>query len=270
VQWSFTPLTYDAYNTGCNDPSYIFALGNGNANCPSPKGPDTDFGQGPLFVTVDVDGVPQDRIIAGQKNGMLYALDADDGHKIWEKRVGPTGLLGGMELGSATDGKTVYVANSNSIHTEYELKAGLRAGDKITGGYWAAYDVLTGNLLWETPVPSADLALKGACTRDNVKRFGFEVCFHVVWGKDRGPGFFAWPVGPITVANGVVYAGVADLEGNMVAMDAASGEILWKYSAGASVNTAPTIVDGHVYWGSGYKIGKDGTKVFAFKLPNTK
>jgi polyvinyl alcohol dehydrogenase (cytochrome) len=270
VEWSFTPLSYDAYNTGCNDPSYIAFLGKGNANCPDPKGPDTDFGQGPIFLTVDVNGERQDRIVAAKKDGMLYMLDAQDGHKIWERRVGPTGLLGGMELGSASDGKAIYLANSNSIHTVYELTAGVGAGLKTTGGFWAAYDVVTGDLLWQTPVPSADLPLTNACTPDNVKRYGFEVCLHVVWGKNRGPGFFAWPIGPVTVANGVVYAGVADLEGNVVAMDAATGKILWQYRTGASVNTAPTVVDGHVYVGSGYKIGKSskgGRNLFAFKLP---
>lgn len=271
VEWSFTPLTYDAFNTGCNDPTYIAALGKGNANCPNPKGPDTDFGQGPIFLTVDVNGERQDRIAAAQKNGMLYMLDAKDGSLIWERRVGPTGLLGGMEFGSASDGRAIYVANSNSFHTTHELTAGFREGDKIQGGFWAAYDVLTGDLLWETPVPSADMPLSGACTPEGVKRFGFEVCLHVVWGKDRGPGFFAWPVGPVTVANGVVYAGVADLEGTMVAMDARSGEILWQYRAGASITSAPTVVDGRVYWGTGSKYGKegkDGRNVLAFKLPD--
>lgn len=270
VEWSFTPLAYDTFNVGCNDPSYIAFLGKGNANCQDPKGPDTDFGQGPIFLTVEINGEQHDWISAAQKNGMLYMLDANDGHLIWQRRVGPTGLLGGMELGSASDGKTIYVANSNSIHTTHELTAGSHAGMKTDGGFWAAYDVITGNLLWETPVPSADLPLANACTVENVKRYGFEVCLHVVWGKNRGPGFFAWPIGPITVANGVVYAGVADLEGNLVAMDAKTGKILWQYRTGSSVNTAPTVVDDYVYVGSGYKIGKsskEGRNLFAFKLP---
>jgi len=272
VEWSFTPLSYDAYNTGCNDPNYIAFLGKGNANCPDPKGPDTDFGQGPIFLSVDIDGVKHDRISAAQKNGMLYMLNAEDGSLIWQRRAGPTGLLGGMEWGSASDGKTIYLANSNSIHTVQELTAGEGAGKKTNGGYWAAYDVLTGDLLWQTPVPSADLPLANACTVESVKRYGFEVCLHVVWGANRGPGFFAWPIGPLTVANGVVYAGVADLEGNLVAMDAKTGKILWQYRTGSSVNTAPTVVDGHVYVGSGYKIGKSskpGRSLFAFKLPET-
>jgi polyvinyl alcohol dehydrogenase (cytochrome) len=269
VEWSFTPLAYDTYNTGCNDPAFIVAIGPGNANCPDPHGPDTDFGQGPIFLTVNIDGQQQDRIVAPQKDGMLYMLKAENGEVIWKRYVGPTGVgvYGGMEFGSASDGQRIYVANTNSKHVPHELTEGPGAGRTTTGGHWAAYDVTTGDLLWQTPVPAADLPLSGACTVEGVRRYGFEVCVHVVFGADRGPGFFAWPVGPMTVANDVVYAGVSDLEGTMVAMNTATGEILWQYRTGASINTAPTVIDDHLYWGSGYKYGRDGRNVYAFKLP---
>lgn len=271
VEWSFTPLAYDTYNTGCNDPSFIVSLGPANGNCPDPKGPDTDFGQGPIYLTVDINGERQDRIVAPQKNGMLHMLNAEDGSVIWQRYVGPAGVgvYGGMEFGSASDGQRIYVANTNSKHVVHELTTGPGAGRRTTGGHWAAYDVMSGDLLWQSPAPSSDLPLSGACTVEGVRRYGFEVCLHVVFGTDRGPGFFAWPVGPMTIANGVVYAGVSDLEGTMVAMDAATGKILWQYLTGASINTAPTVIDGRVYWGSGYKYGREGRNVYAFGLPES-
>jgi polyvinyl alcohol dehydrogenase (cytochrome) len=59
----------------------------------------------------------------------------------------------------------------------------------------------------------------------------------------------------MTVANGVVYAssmaGLATAD-TMLAMNAATGAILWSFPAGASVNAGATVVDGAVYWGSGY------------------
>jgi polyvinyl alcohol dehydrogenase (cytochrome) len=39
---------------------------------------------------------------------------------------------------------------------------------------------------------------------------------------------------------------------NMFALDAATGNVLWSFAAGSSVNAGATIVDGVVYWGSGY------------------
>jgi hypothetical protein len=49
----------------------------------------------------------------GQKSGVVWALDPDDGGRIvWQTRVGKSGLLGGVQWGTATDGKTVYAAVS--------------------------------------------------------------------------------------------------------------------------------------------------------------
>ena len=38
----------------------------------------------------------------------------------------------------------------------------------------------------------------------------------------------------------------------MFALDASTGKILWRFAAGSSVDAGPAIVDGTVYWGSGY------------------
>ena len=56
----------------------------------------------------------------------------------------------------------------------------------------------------------------------------------------------------------------------MYAVSAASGDILWQYAAGGSVNAGPAIVNGTVYWGSGYSrfgLGTGGNKLYAFALP---
>jgi len=55
----------------------------------------------------------------------------------------------------------------------------------------------------------------------------------------------------------------------MLALSAASGQTLWSYAAGSSVNAGAAIVDGVVYWGSGYvHLGIPGyttnNKFFAF------
>jgi polyvinyl alcohol dehydrogenase (cytochrome) len=38
----------------------------------------------------------------------------------------------------------------------------------------------------------------------------------------------------------------------MYALDAATGRILWSFASGGSVSGGASIVDGSVYWGSGY------------------
>jgi outer membrane protein assembly factor BamB len=47
------------------------------------------------------------------------------------------------------------------------------------------------------------------------------------------------------VANGVVYFGSAD--GNLYAVDAATGKLRWKFDAHGRVNSSPAVVDGAVY-----------------------
>jgi polyvinyl alcohol dehydrogenase (cytochrome) len=83
---------------------------------------------------------------------------------------------------------------------------------------WSALDPATGKILWQTAEPT---------------------------------GSWAW--GPVSVANGVVYAGAMDPKGYMRALDAATGKILWSFASGGAVASGPAIADGMVFWGSGYE-----------------
>jgi outer membrane protein assembly factor BamB len=59
----------------------------------------------------------------------------------------------------------------------------------------------------------------------------------------------------------------------MYAMDAATGEILWSYPSGGSVASGPAIVNGTVYWGSGFiptaylTVGTPNNRLYAFEIP---
>ena len=77
----------------------------------------------------------------------------------------------------------------------------------------------------------------------------------------------------MTVANGVVYApstGAATAStANMFALDAKTGKVLWSFPSGGSVAAGAVVVNGTVYWGSGYgRVGLVGgqNKFFAFSL----
>jgi polyvinyl alcohol dehydrogenase (cytochrome) len=93
-------------------------------------------------------------------------------------------------------------------------------------------DVATGKILWQTADPTAGTI-------------------------DRGS---------VSVANGVMYAG--SNSGQMYAMDSTTGKILWNFASGGSVIDGPSIVDGVLYWGSGYRniAGTGNNKVYAFTL----
>jgi polyvinyl alcohol dehydrogenase (cytochrome) len=68
-----------------------------------------------------------------------------------------------------------------------------------------------------------------------------------------------------------MYAG--SYAGQMYALEAETGRIFWSFASGGSVLDAPSIVNGTVYWGSGYRRippGIGNNKVFAFSLAGAK
>lgn len=76
----------------------------------------------------------------------------------------------------------------------------------------------------------------------------------------------------MTVANGVVYAGSlasGQNSNNMYALDAKTGKILWDFNSGGSVVAGAAVVNGTVYWGSGYSrygLGVFNNKLYAFTV----
>jgi polyvinyl alcohol dehydrogenase (cytochrome) len=214
INWAFKALPGDAWNLSCGIyfiPGLDFEL----PGCPEGEGPDYDFGQGPaLFTVKDSDGKPRELVGAGQKSGVYWTLDPDTGANVWSTQAASGGIAGGLQWGSAVDGKRVYTANSNSEFKEWILGDGSSAGYR---GGWSALDAATGEILWQTPNPA----------------------------YERG-------MGPVSAANGVVYACSMDTQGHMFAMNAENGAILWSFASGASCLGGAAIVDGQVFWGTGY------------------
>jgi polyvinyl alcohol dehydrogenase (cytochrome) len=86
---------------------------------------------------------------------------------------------------------------------------------------------------------------------------------------DPTPG--ALDPGALSVANGVVYAG--SYSGNMHALNASTGKVLFTFASGGSVIDAPSIVNGALYWGSGYRRippGIGNNNVYALTVPTTR
>jgi polyvinyl alcohol dehydrogenase (cytochrome) len=216
IKWSKRLQGFDVWTVACLTPT------GPKANCPVPTSQDFDLGGAGPNLVGDIVGF-------GQKSGIFWALNPDDGNIVWSTPVGPGASLGGIEWGTATDGQRIYVAIANSDHLPYTL---VPSGQHITWGAWSALDVATGKILWQTADPTANTI-------------------------DRGS---------VSVANGVMYAG--SNSGQMYALDTRTGNILWNFASGGSVIDGPSIVDGVVYWGSGYRNiqGTGNNKVYAFVL----
>ena len=221
IKWATHAWPYDAWNVAC-----ISFGGPPNPNCPTPHGPDYDFGgSGPNMFTRNNNSGSDDLVGIGQKSGIYWAFNPNNGNVVWNTQVGPGSSLGGIEWGTATDGTRIYVPISNAGGSTYKEPSEL----ETNGGSWAALDPKTGNILWQTPTP-------GSCT--SPVTFGPAGCM---------------ALGAASVAGGVVFAGSMDKSSSdptMFALDASSGKILWTFAAGPVV-AAPAIVGDSVYWGSG-------------------
>jgi polyvinyl alcohol dehydrogenase (cytochrome) len=225
IRWARSMIPFDPFTVAC-----VFPLPGNDDNCSDPRGPDYDFGQGSILYKIG----NREFLGAGQKSGQYWAVNPDNGQVLWSTQVGPGGSLGGLQWGSATDGKRIYTAVSNNEGKSWTLPN----GQVTTAGLWAALDPATGKILWQTTgTPSVTTTNQGA----------------------------------VSVANGVVYAGTIDAAGTMYALKASTGETLWTFASGGSVNAGAAIVNGTVYWGSGYGvrgIGLTGNnKLYAFGVP---
>jgi len=74
----------------------------------------------------------------GQKSGIYWALNADNGNIVWSTPVGPGGLAGGIQWGTATDGQRIYVAVSNSLHMPYTLVPSGQTINWERGALWTS------------------------------------------------------------------------------------------------------------------------------------
>src|SRR5215470_4252260 len=192
ILWSRQLTERDAFNVGCGSPQ--------QTNCPEAKGPDFDFGQPPILVSL---GGRKRALVIGQKSGMVHALDPDQkGAVLWQTRAGKGTALGGSQWGSASDGEKVYVAISDvglGGKPDPTVPQGFRLTlDPKKGGGLHALDLKTGKIVWS--------AKASPCAADRT---------------DCSPAQSA----AVTAIPGVAFSGSFD--GHLRAYSAATGEVLW-------------------------------------------
>ena len=223
----------------------VNVIANPATPCPTPHGEDTDFGSAPNLFTANVRGTERQLVGAGQKSGVYWTMDRDTGAIVWATQVGAGGRYGGIEYGTATDGKRIYIPEGNANYVSTKLIS----GKQTNGGYWSALDPGTGKILWQTPTE--------ALAVDDSEFKGTKLA--------PPPGAFADTYGSVSVANGVMYG--EDQAGNFLALDAATGETLFVFPSGGTSISAPAVVDGTLYWSSGYKLlGATNNKVYALSV----
>jgi polyvinyl alcohol dehydrogenase (cytochrome) len=243
IKWVSQLTSGDAWNLACG--------GVDAANCPPSNGPDFDFGSPPMLVTLTSG---ERRLIVGQKSGVVHGLDAANGKVLWSTRIGKGGPLGGVEWGSATDGRQAYVALSDQSfkRTGGPMVIGMTALDPAVGGGLFALRLTDGSKIWNAAPP---------------------VC------GDR-PQCSPAQSAAITAIPGAVFSGA--LDGHLRAYSTENGRVLWDFDTSRDFDTVnkvtarggsidvggPAIAEGVVLQTSGYPTfgGRGGNVLLAFSV----
>ena len=168
IKWATGVQGFDDWIVSC-----IPGIPGSQPNCPTDPGPDFDFGSGANLFSATIAGKSVKMVGAGAKSGIYWGLDARTGQILWSTQAGPGSTLGGIEWGTATDGKRIYIAEANNDSLEYPGNPALPHY-----GSFAALDPATGQILWQTPDPSGGHDL-GAVSTSNGLVFAGSMTGHM-------------------------------------------------------------------------------------------
>jgi polyvinyl alcohol dehydrogenase (cytochrome) len=217
IRWFRQETENDIWNASCRRPDREPAV------CPDADSPDFDFGSSPVLAAL-----PGGRrlLVAGNKSGLIWALDADhQGKMVWQQKVGKGTSGGGVLWGIAVDGERVYVPNGFFDPKEPDSSGGM-----------AAIQLKDGAAIWTAPNPPC--GDRQAC-------------------KPSHPA-------AVTAISDVVFSGTMD--GRLRAYSAQDGKVLWEFdtardfptvngvkaNGGSMSNAGPAVVGGMLFVNSGY------------------
>ncbi len=233
---------------------------------------DWDANEIPVLADLTVDGRPRKVVMMANRNGFFYVLDRTDGellrafpfaHQTWAKpddalrarpvelpdqRPTPEGTLTCPDLYGSTNWQSpswdpalglffVTAREFCQVYVSIPPPEGYPGGERTMGGRalrgpepaWGALraiDPLTGKTRWEV--------------------------------RHDAP---SW-AGNLSTASGLVFSG--DGDGNVLAVDARSGEVLWRYQMGAPLYSAPVTYE---MGGRQYVVVAAGSVLMGFALP---
>ena len=250
---------------------------------------DWDSTQVPVLVDMQWQGKPRKLMLWANRNGFFYVLDRVTGQfqmaKAFVKQTWNLGFdeagrpiknpefwpkpMGGIVVSPGTQGGTNWYPPSYSPHTglfyipTWENSASRSA--KYDAGEWKEGQRYTGS----TP-PAGVTTTGGRASRPPAQYRKEDEGFGVIRAVDPATGEKKWDFkmvnytesGVLSTAGDLVFAG--GMEGNFVALDARTGELLWHVNLGGPNASGPI---SYAVNGKQYIVGTGQGSMFVFALP---
>jgi len=194
-------------------------------------------------------------VYIGSTGGTVYAVNASTGAELWSYATGVP-----VATSPAVANGVVYVGSND---------------DEGVGNSFFALNASTGALLWSSEGVGPPTSFSPAAVANGVVYVSVADALdrsYFVYAANASTGAALWsfqragspyadegPFGSPAVANGVVYIGsdgtnvpgpgFVPIPGNLYALNASTGAVLWSYKTG-NVGGAPAVANGIVYAGS--------------------
>jgi len=183
------------------------------------------------------------RVFMGTADSEVFALDKATGAPLWDAPFSAGNAIWGQP--SFAD-DTLYIASLDGNVYALDPATGAELGRWETSGAIAGSPIVVGDFIY---VGSFDSKLHAL----NRQEYGSEA-----WAYETPD----WVWGAPAVADGAVYFG--DLQGNVFAVDAESGSLLWQKTVTGPVQTSPVAEDNTVYFASQGDVSAENGQLTAF------
>lgn len=202
-------------------------------------------------------------VVVSSQEGYVFGIDADTGEVLWRSPTDGvtfgTPAIAGSQVVFGTDAGILYNLDltTGKLHWRTPLTGAIFASPAIMGesilvptqaGTLLAIDLGTGKSLWtaaqggaETPAVANDLVVLSASDGG-------------IYGLDLATGAQRWihPSGKRSISAPAISGDtiITGAGNTLLAIDPATGKVMWYYLATDIIETSPVVLDGYVFFGS--------------------
>lgn len=234
---------------------------------------DWDAVQVPILADIRVGGAPRKVLMLANRNGFYYTLDRTNGAIIaakpfvrttWAEEIGPDGrprvLPGTTPNETGVNVCPDITGGTNFMSPSFNPQTGLF--------YVTAREVCSTYFGWEQEFVPGQVYFAGAQQRGtNARGYGAMRAIDPATGAVKWEYKYFSPsmAGTLSTASGLVFGG--DMDGNVMAFEAATGKHLWHFQTGSPIYAAPVT---YMLDGRQYVVLAAGTTLFSFALPEAR